>query len=573
MKRAAIYTRVSSEEQIDGYSLSAQEVETRRVCELKGWEVGRVYSDPGRSGRTAIRPGFQAMINDAEQGQFDVIVVHKLDRFSRSLLDTLSYLGRLDKTDVSFISATEDFDFTTPLGKLMLYMLGAFAEWYVNNLAAETRKGKKQRAKSGGWNGTLSFGYMTKNMIRTELERLGKEFEAGNLSQELYSQEADWLERTFEYGRDAHDTMAIPHVHYRSGALLAYTLYATGNYGDTDVAWELNNAGFRTTGNHGRNLFSKDTVTWMLQNRFYLGEVSYRKDAKGKKGGKYNRDWMPGEHEAIISKELFDTVQKVRSWKARERTTSTVRSDVQAYPLSGLLVCAECGSNYRGWNMRGERRYRDPAKDLGKACHQTPKSSKAEKFEGQITEILELLKLQVPDDWRRIALKKLQHETPGQLLQDQNRRRDIEVKLQRARDLYLMGDIEGAEYRSMRDNLQSKMTVGEAPVNVVDLERVSDLLGNIDVLWTKASPEERKKLLRELFATIYVENGGIVALEAQPILWELKNLDIKQKGTTKTSEGDTYCGSDGRRSLAGSRQVLVFVIDDSCGETLHRRVA
>ncbi|MFC1961188.1 recombinase family protein, partial [Chloroflexota bacterium] len=110
MKRAAIYTRVSSEEQVDGYSLSAQEVETRRVCQQKGWEVVRVYTDPGRSGRTAIRPGFQAMIDDAEAGQFDVIVVHKLDRFSRSLLDTLSYLGQLDKTNVSFISATEDFD-------------------------------------------------------------------------------------------------------------------------------------------------------------------------------------------------------------------------------------------------------------------------------------------------------------------------------------------------------------------------------------------------------------------------------------------------------------------------------
>ena len=74
---------------------------------------------------------------------------------------------------MAFVSATEDFDFSTPFGKLILAVLGAFAQWYVENLAAEVRKGKKQRAYSGGWNDTLNFGYTTPSRMRRMLIQLG----------------------------------------------------------------------------------------------------------------------------------------------------------------------------------------------------------------------------------------------------------------------------------------------------------------------------------------------------------------------------------------------------------------
>ena len=77
--KVAIYTRVSSEEQVEGYSLSAQEVLARRFAEAKEWEVVAVYEEPGRSGKSDLRPAFQQMIHDAEAHQFDVILVHKLD--------------------------------------------------------------------------------------------------------------------------------------------------------------------------------------------------------------------------------------------------------------------------------------------------------------------------------------------------------------------------------------------------------------------------------------------------------------------------------------------------------------
>jgi site-specific DNA recombinase len=171
--KVAIYTRVSSEEQVDGYSLSAQEEQARRFAEFKGWTVVALYEEPGRSGKSDLRPVFQQMIRDAEAHQFDVILVHKLDRFSRNVLDVLSYLKRLHQYDVSFTSVTEDFDFTTPMGRMLLTLLAAFAEWYLSNLSHETAKGKAERARKGDWNGTLPFGYTTPPAAAQNADRAG----------------------------------------------------------------------------------------------------------------------------------------------------------------------------------------------------------------------------------------------------------------------------------------------------------------------------------------------------------------------------------------------------------------
>ncbi len=95
--RAAVYHRVSSEEQVEGYSLDAQQRATSAYCLAHGWEVVREYRDEGKSAWTddlAKRPAFARMVADAEAGVVDVVVVHKLDRFSRNLLTTLETLQR-----------------------------------------------------------------------------------------------------------------------------------------------------------------------------------------------------------------------------------------------------------------------------------------------------------------------------------------------------------------------------------------------------------------------------------------------------------------------------------------------
>lgn len=214
------------------------------------------------------------MITDAEAGQVDVVVVHKLDRFSRNLITTLETLQRLETVGVGFVSISEAMDFTTPIGKVILATLGAFAEYYSANLSAETRKGKSERKKQGLYNGVLPFG-MTKGS----------------------------------------DGVPIPHPETHAGLVLAFELAAAGHT-DREVAQALNSAGYRTSGNRGANPFTKDTVRPILQNRFYLGELP---DGEG--------SWIPGRHAAVIDEQLFMRAVVARERNAtRPRRVASVRS-------------------------------------------------------------------------------------------------------------------------------------------------------------------------------------------------------------------------------------------------------
>ena len=292
-KRAAIYVRVSSEEQVQGYSLAAQERAAEAYCASHGWEVIHVYRDEGRSARTdnlAKRPAFEEMLRDAERGEFDILIVHKLDRFARNLRMTLEMLDRLESARVGFVSISEQMDFTSPIGKVILATLAAFAQYYSDNLSTETKKGKAERKAQGLYNGLLPFG-IKKNS----------------------------------------DGIPVPDPETYPGLLLAYQMGAAGK-SDRDVAEALNAAGYRTTGNRGRNLFTKDTVCRMLQNRFYLGELP--------DGG---NGWIPAAHDPVLDDGLFQQAQQRRAENRKSVGPRIVPNTRRTHSLSGLALCGYCG--------------------------------------------------------------------------------------------------------------------------------------------------------------------------------------------------------------------------------------
>lgn len=519
--RVAIYTRVSSEDQVDGYSLEAQDAACNEYAARRDWQVVAIYSDPGRSGKTVYRPGFQQMLQDAEHNTFDVILVHKLDRFSRSILDVLMTLRDLEKWNVSFVSATEDFDFTTPIGKVLLTLLAAFAQWYVDNLAAETRKGKRQRALSGGWNGTLSFGYTTTNRLRQQLLDLGEAFRQGTVSAEDYEQKADLIETTLEQYREQPDTFAVPCPFNADGARLAFRLYSTGNYSDADIAEMLNEQDYRTTGHHGQNPFSKDTVRDMLQNTFYVGDTIY---GRARSHSREAKDTAQGAHLALIDRTLFDRCQEARALRRKGMGYKGGRQKAD-YPLSGLLYSAKCGIRMRGWLLKGERRYRVPAREMSIDC--TEKSQTAEVLEGQIEELFQHMKL--PDDWKeRITFD----NKPDP---NEKERKRLEKKLERARKLFLLGDLDETEYRELRDEIEGRLNT-ITPQRKPDLEAAARMLDNMPRLWQKATADEKRTLMQHLFKRLYYEDGRIISAEATPILWTLL---------------DTSFGADGFRTRQG----------------------
>ena len=158
--KAEGYIRVSSEMQIEtGYGLDAQRAFITDDVHHKGWTLVDIFCDAGLSGTLSNRPALQALMERATRGEFDGVVVHAVARFYRDLGGWLTALHHLHQIHITFVSITENLDFTTPWGKLVLAVLGALAEIYIDKLRDETRKGKQTRARKGLWNGSIPLGY------------------------------------------------------------------------------------------------------------------------------------------------------------------------------------------------------------------------------------------------------------------------------------------------------------------------------------------------------------------------------------------------------------------------------
>ena len=309
--RAAIYARVSSEDQVEGYSLDAQLRACRGFARAHDWTVVREYVEEGRSARTddiTKRPQFKQMMEDAGSHRFDVIVVHKLDRFSRNLRVTLEHFERLGRAGVSFTSITEDMDFSSPWGRLALTLLGGLAQFYSDNLGLEVKKGKAEFYS----------------------DNLGLEVKKGKAerkAQGLYNGLLPFGAMEGEDGVPVADPGALP------GLRMAFELAVQGK-SDREVAVALNKAGYRTSGNQRNGPFRKDTVRGVLTNRFYLGKLP-----DGQCG------WIKARHEAMIDETLFGDAQKTR--ERNRKAPRTINNSAQTYSLSGLMTCGVCGSRIR----------------------------------------------------------------------------------------------------------------------------------------------------------------------------------------------------------------------------------
>ena len=471
--RVVLYARVSTEEQADeGHSIDAQLRVLRELAARKGWRVVGEYVDAGYSGKTLHRPKMQALLGDAAQRAFDVIAVHKLDRFSRSISDTITTLTELKEIGVSLASATQPIDFTTPEGKLMLMMLAVFAEIYIDNLSAETKKGMEQRARKGLWNGHIPFGY---------------------------AKNGDGNGLTF-------------HPENIEGYRLAIRMCADGKR-ISEIMDTLNAQGYRSTSFRGVHPFSKDMLFHMLKNRFYLGQVQY----KG--------EHMQGKHEPAIDLETWERAQRQMERRAAFRGDHHRRAS-RPYLLRGLAYCAECGNRLRG-QISGDhiRYYRCPASYKGMVCSQT-KNIRADRIEKQIGEIF--MRLCLPKDWRERALELL-GETPTETARQEKQRTNLEGQLERAKVLFQLGDITEQHYRAERDRLRREIQELR-PVQTFDLERAANVLQNFGELWSKANSKEQEDITHALIDRVYTSGGKIVTIEPKADFYPLIAIAAREAG-------------------------------------------
>ncbi|MCG6115669.1 MAG: recombinase family protein [Mesorhizobium sp.] len=303
--RCAVYTRKSSEEGLEQQfnSLHAQ----REACEAyiasqrsEGWVLVRdQYDDGGISGATLDRRGLQRLMADIEEGLVDVVVVYKIDRLSRSLADFAKLVEVFDRNGVTFVSVTQSFNTTTSMGRLTLNILLSFAQFEREVTAERIRDKFAASRKKGMWmGGHPPFGYRVDNR-----KLVVDEEQAAHVR---------WVFARF--------------VEIGSG---------------TELAREVDQRDIRTP--HGKRI-DKKYIYRMLSNRAYIGEAVH-------KGESY-----PGEHDAIIDRDVWDKVHAILTESPRKRAART-RADTPAL-LKGLLFGPDGAAFSPTHTRKGGRLYR-----------------------------------------------------------------------------------------------------------------------------------------------------------------------------------------------------------------------
>src|SRR5699024_3098799 len=160
----AIYIRVSTEEQAsEGHSIGAQRELLKAYCTRQGWTSYKFYVDEGISAKDTNRPQLQLMLDHIKEGMIKTVLVYRLDRMTRSVLDLHKLLETFEKHDCAFVASTEPYDTTTAVGRLFITLVAAMAQWERENTGERISMVLNEKATKGEWLAQAPFGFYKKD--------------------------------------------------------------------------------------------------------------------------------------------------------------------------------------------------------------------------------------------------------------------------------------------------------------------------------------------------------------------------------------------------------------------------
>ncbi|MBB6218100.1 site-specific DNA recombinase [Anaerosolibacter carboniphilus] len=482
MKKVAIYIRVSTQEQAkEGFSIAAQRDKLIAYCKAKSWNIYDIYIDDGYTGTNIDRPAINQLLDHLNA--FDIVLVYKLDRLSRSQKDVLYLVeDKFLNNNVDFVSILESFDTSTPFGRAMLGILAVFAQLERETIIERTKLGKERRAKEGLWRGggniPIGYDFIDDQLIINE-----------------------------------YDAMQVKEI---------FRLYSEG-LGFNKIAVTLNKKGYKTTNN---TKWSSSQVSRTLRNSTYVGLIEY------------NGEFYPGSHEPIIDKALFDKVADILSNNKNNKSNS--KSKVN-YLLKGMLWCGYCGTRIKGnWSSKGAggpKYYHYVCySKLKRPLHMVKdpncpsKSWKMETLDGEVVEQL----MQLPLNRDKIIQKYEENKQSIKTYEDkfllEQQLSEIDKQINRLMDLYQDGKIPANKISERIDKLyQDKKKIErnleelnshiiEENNHDISLDEILELLGNFELIWAEATFEERRIILRDFIKKIIVT-------DKPKIEWNNKNLN------------------------------------------------
>lgn len=282
------YARVSTDNQLENYSIDEQTARLEAYCAAKGWTLLKTYVDGGYSGGNTNRPALQQLLKAVRESKIDAVVVYKLDRLSRSQKDTLTLIeDELLAHGTDFVSINENFDTSTPFGRAMIGILSVFAQLEKDQITERFTMGRIARGKAGyfhgGGNAPTGYDYVDGRLQVNEYEAIQV--------REIFS--------LFVAGK----------------SINAITRIMEQKYTTKWTAVKVRN---------------------VLKNSVNIGKVKYL-------GQEYR-----GAHTPIVDEAVFQAANRIlNSFERENAKTSSQRTPFRAgFLLSGLVYCGRCGARY-----------------------------------------------------------------------------------------------------------------------------------------------------------------------------------------------------------------------------------
>jgi DNA invertase Pin-like site-specific DNA recombinase len=393
-KKFFLYARKSTDEpERQILSIEAQLFELREYAKKEKLNIVREFVES----KTAKEPGreiFNEMLAGIEEGEAEGILAWHPDRLARNSIDGGRIIYLIDTGKITALKFPTFWFDPTPQGKFMLSIAFGQSKYYVDNLSENIKRGIRQKLRNGIWPAWAPLGY--KNDKENKRIVVDKE-------------KARFIKKTFE-------------------------LYATGEYPLSEIRKIINKAGL--VGKKGKTL-SVSNYQYMLKNPIYYGVI------------RYNGEIYEGKHEPIITKKLFDKVQKVLSERSRPKTKK-----LKPYIYRGLFRCGECGCFITTETQKGHNYLRCTKRKI--RCSQ--RYTREEIISGQIREKIQ--KVSLCSAWVNASIAQFKKEK-SEITQAessfaqkmQNELVKIETKLDRLLDLQLEGNLSQAEYAVKKQKL------------------------------------------------------------------------------------------------------------------------
>ena len=470
--RVVLYVRVSSKEQVDGYSIGEQIERLEKYADAMEWDIVKTFVDPGYSGGNTDRPGLKEMIREIEKGGIDKVVVYKLDRLSRSQLDTLYLIEKVflaNNTD--FVSMSENFDTSTPFGRAMIGILAVFAQLEREQIKERTMIGKEARAKEGKWGGGST-------------EPIGYEYNIAKDLLEVNEYEAMQVRELFDLFLKGMPLRTIE------------TLFREKGY------------------SHKHGYWDSKAMRRVLANKIYLGYI------------RYHDQYYPAEHTPIIDEETFNNAQELLQQRAEQYKEFYRKPGARTTYLGGMLHCKHCGGKYTK-TMGGSTKY---GKIYYYVCYSRSKKVKKMvkdpncKNKNWRMEVLdeivlnEIKKLAIDPEYIN-TLKEttpVDVETPDKIKIIQDEIASIDEQISRFMDLYGIGKFTIEQVSQKIDPLNDKRSALEKELKKLNSERgaISDeraieIINSFEDILERGDFDEIRLVIESLIYYIELDEDNV----------------------------------------------------------------